>query len=79
MLAVLITLTPGRQNRFIYFEKAKVHIAVLPILDVKTCWNSTLEALKHAYQLREFIHEGLQNPNTLNTGQCSQLEMNGRL
>jgi len=61
MLAVLITLSPGRQNEFIDCQKAKVHIAVLPIMDVKTRWNSTLELLDHAYRLREFTREWLQN------------------
>jgi len=62
MLAVLITRTPGRRNEFIDCQKAKVRIAVLPIMDVKTCWNSTLELLERAYRLREFTHEWLQNP-----------------
>jgi hypothetical protein len=62
MLAVLITLTPGRQNKFIDCQKAKVQIAVQPIMDVKTLWNSTLELLKRIYRLREFTHEWLKNP-----------------
>jgi len=62
MLAVSITLTPGRRNMFIDCQKAKVRIAVLPIMDVKTRWNSTLELLERAYRLREFTHEWLQNP-----------------
>ena len=62
MLAVFITLTPDRQNEGIDCEKAKVCIAVLPIMDVKTLWNSTLELLKRAYRLREFTPEWLQNP-----------------
>ena len=62
MLAVLITLTPGRQNEFIDCQKAKVRIAVLPIMDVKTRWNSTLELLKCAYCLRQFTRKWLQNP-----------------
>jgi len=61
MLAVLITLTPGCQNELIDCQKAKVHIALLPIMDVKTHWNSTLELLKGAYRLREFTQEWLQN------------------
>jgi hypothetical protein len=36
MLAVLFTLTPGCRNKFIDCQKAKVRIAVLPIMDVKT-------------------------------------------
>jgi len=62
MLAVLIMLTPGRRNEFIDCQKAKVCIAVLLIMDVKTRWNSTLELLKAAYRLREFTREWLQNP-----------------
>jgi len=62
MLAVLITPTPGRRNDFIDCQKAKVRIAVLPVMDVKTCWNSTLELLEHTYQSREFTREWLQNP-----------------
>jgi len=62
MLAVLITLTPGRRNEFIDCQKAKVWIAVLPIMDVKTCWNSTLELLERAYRMREFTWEWLKNP-----------------
>ena len=62
MLAVLIMLTPGRRNEFIHYQTAKVRIAVLPIMDVKTSWNSTLELLECAYRLREFTQEWLQNP-----------------
>jgi len=62
MLAVLITITPGHQNKFIDCQKAKVRIAVLPIMDVKTGWNSTLELLERAYRSREFTREWLQNP-----------------
>jgi hypothetical protein len=62
MLAVLITVTPGRRNEFIDCQKGKVRIAVLPIMDVKTRWNSTLELLKGAYQLREFTREWFKNP-----------------
>jgi len=62
MLAVLITLTPGCRNEFIDCQKAKVRIAVLPIMDVKTRWNSTLGLLKRAYRLQEFTREWLQNP-----------------
>jgi len=62
MIAVLITLTPGRWKEFIDCQKAKVRIAVLPIMDVKTRWNSTLELLERAYRLREFTCESLQNP-----------------
>jgi len=62
MLAVLITLTPGRRNEFIDSQKAKVRIAVLLIIEEKTRWNSTLELLERAYRLREFTCEWLQNP-----------------
>jgi len=62
MLAVLITLTPGRQNEFIDCQTAKVSIAELPIMDVKACWNSILELLERGCRLREFTHEWLQNP-----------------
>jgi hypothetical protein len=61
MLAVLITLTPSRRNEFIDCQKAKVRIAVLPIMDVKTSWNATLELLERAYCLREFTPEWLKN------------------
>jgi len=63
MLAVLITLTPGHRNEFIDCQKAKVRIAVLPIMDGKTRWNSTLELLERAYQLQQFTCEWLQNLN----------------
>jgi len=62
MLAVLITLTPGRRNQFIDCQKANVRIAVLPIMYVKTHWNWTLELLECAYRLREFTWEWLKNP-----------------
>ena len=65
MLTVLITLTPGRRNEFIDWQKVTVRIAVLPIMDVKTRWNSTLDWLERPYQLREFSLEWLKNP------QCS--------
>ena len=55
-------LTPGCRNEFIDCQKAKVHIAGLPIMDVKTRWNSTLELLERAYRLREFTLNWLQNP-----------------
>jgi hypothetical protein len=62
MLAELITLTPGRRNEFIDCQKAKVRIVVLPIIDVNTPWNSTLELLERAYRLREFTREWFQTP-----------------
>jgi len=62
MLAVLITLTPGRRNEFINCQQATVRIAVLPILDVKTRWNLTLELLKGAYRICQFTREWIKNP-----------------
>jgi hypothetical protein len=62
MLAVLITLTPGHRNKFIDCQKAKVRIAVLPIMDVKTQLKSTVELLEQPYRLREFTHKWLKNP-----------------
>jgi len=62
MLVVLITLTPGRRNEFIDCQKAKVRIAVLPIMDVKTSWNCTRKLPEHGYRSREFTCEWLQNP-----------------
>ena len=59
---VLIALTPGHRNELIDSEKAKVHIAVVAIMDVKTHWNSTQELLECAYRLREFTREWLHNP-----------------
>jgi len=50
MLAGLITLTPGRRNKFIHRQKAIVCIMVLGIMDVKTHWDSTLELVKQAYR-----------------------------
>jgi len=62
MLAVLFQLSPGSRNEFIDCQKANVGIAVLPIIDVKTSWNCTLELLERTYHLREFTREWLQNP-----------------
>jgi len=62
MLAVLITLTPGRHNEFIDCHRAKGHIAVPPIVDVETRWYSILKVLEHIHRLREFSHKWLQNP-----------------
>jgi len=62
MLAVLIMLTPGRRNEFIECQKAKVRIAVLPVIDVKTCWNLTLVLLEQVYRLQEFARQWLQHP-----------------
>jgi hypothetical protein len=54
MLDILITLTPGRGNKFINCQMGKVRIAVLLIIDVKTLWNSTLEMIEPDYRLQEF-------------------------
>jgi hypothetical protein len=62
MFAISITLTRGSQNEFIEYQKAKVRIAVLPIIDVKTLWNSPWELLEQAYLLQEFTPEWLHNP-----------------
>jgi len=62
MRALFITLTPGHRNEFIDCQKAEVRIAVLPIMDVKTRWHSTLELFERAYRLWEFTREWLQNP-----------------
>jgi hypothetical protein len=61
MLAVLITLTPVHRSEFIDCQKTNVRIAVLPIMDVNTRWNSTLELLERTYRLWEFTREWLQN------------------
>jgi len=58
---VLIMLTPGRQNKFIDCQQAKVCTAVLLVMDVKTRSNSTLELLECTYHSLEFTHEWLQN------------------
>jgi len=42
--------------------KVKVCIMVLPTMDVKTYWYSTLEWLVWVYQFLEFTHKWLQNP-----------------
>ena len=62
MLALLILLTPHCQNEIIDCQKAKVPIAVLPIMDAKTWWNSTLEWLERVYPLWEFACQWLKNP-----------------
>jgi len=59
MLAALITLTPGRQNEFLDCQKNKVRIPVLPIMELKTHLNSTLELLAWAFPLRVFTCEWL--------------------
>jgi len=62
MLAVLITLTPGRWNGFIDRQTAKFHIAVQPITDLNKHWNWSLELLECTYQLCEFTGEWLKTP-----------------
>jgi hypothetical protein len=57
MHAVLIPLTPGRRKKLIDCQKAKVRIAVLPIMDGKTDWTSTLEMLEDAFRLQEFTRD----------------------
>jgi hypothetical protein len=59
MLAVLTTLAPGRPYEFFDNQTAKVRIAVLPIIDVTTRWNSTLVLLAVAYRLQEFPNKWL--------------------
>jgi len=63
MVAVLITLTPGRQHEFIDCQIAKVRIEVILIMDVKTRLNVTLELLERAFRLREITQGWLQNPS----------------
>jgi hypothetical protein len=55
-------LTPVCRNEIIDCVKANVWITVLPIIDVKTRLNSTLEWFKYTYQLGEFTNEWLKNP-----------------
>ena len=62
IIAVLITLTPGRRKEFINGQKFNVRTAVLPIMDVKTGWNSILETLKWVFRLRELAYERLKIP-----------------
>jgi hypothetical protein len=62
MLAVWIMLTPSRQNEFLDCQIAKDRIPVLPMMDVKTRWNSILEFLDRAYRSWDFTREWLQNP-----------------
>jgi len=62
MLDVLVMLTAGRRNEVSDCQKAKVRIAVVPIMDVETRSNLTLELLERAYGLREFTHEWLKHP-----------------
>jgi len=62
MLAVLITLTPGCWKEFIDCQNTNARIAVPPIMDVNTQWNSTLEFLERACRFREFTPEWWKHP-----------------
>jgi len=53
---------PGCRNGFIDCQKPKVRIAVVPIMDSNTWWDSTLELLERAHQLRELTPRWLKNP-----------------
>ena len=66
MLAVLITRTAGHPNEFIDRQNPNVHIAVLPIMDVKPGWNWTLELLERACRSPESTHEWVKNPKCSN-------------
>jgi len=79
MLAVFITLTPGRRIEFSDCQKARVRIVWLPIMDVKTRWNLTLELLERAYQLCEFLHDWLKTPIYSDFGYSLQHRMSGQL
>jgi hypothetical protein len=68
MFAAWIMMTSGCRNKFIDCQTAKVRIAVLPCIYVKTQWYSTLELLKRACRLREFTFEGLYNSNYIEYG-----------
>ena len=61
MLAVWVTLTPGRWIEFIDCQGLTVRIAIPPIMNGKTCWNLTLELLERAFRLCEFTRELLEN------------------
>jgi len=62
LIAELIVLTPGRRKQFIDCHETKVRIAVIPIVDVKTRWNVTLELRERAFQLRKFTSEWPKHP-----------------
>jgi hypothetical protein len=61
ILAVLITLTPGLCNKLVDCQKANVRIAVRPLMDLETQWNSTVQLLKQVFPLEEFTHKRLKN------------------
>jgi len=54
--------TRGRRNEFIHCNEVNVCVVVHPIMDAKTCCNSTLKLLECAYGLQELTREWLQNP-----------------
>jgi len=58
----MIMLAPGHRNEFMDCQNSTVRTAVLPIMNVMTHWDSTLELLDHAYQSHEFKLVFLQNP-----------------
>jgi hypothetical protein len=62
MLAIVSTLTPGCQNKFIDCQNAKICIAVLLIVNANILWNSTAEWLDQAYPLRDSTREWLNHP-----------------
>jgi len=49
-------------KRVHWLSKAWVRIAALPVMDVMTGWNPTLELAERAYWLRDFTCPWLQNP-----------------
>jgi len=51
----------GHRKKFIDCQTAKVRIAVHPIMNVKTHWNSAQELLEQPYWLLEFTREWLEN------------------
>jgi len=55
-------LTPGRRNEFIDYQKAKVRIDELHMMEVRMRWNSTLELIESAYLSGWFTSKCLQNP-----------------
>jgi hypothetical protein len=62
MIVVLITLTTGCQTAIVDNHQARVCITVLPMMDLETHWNSTVQLLEQAYGLQEFASELFQNP-----------------
>lgn len=56
MLAVMIIMTPYSVNESIDCQKCMIWIPVLPLMDVKTWWNSALLKRKWAYWLCKFNH-----------------------